>query len=206
MRIRLFIILLLTSFLPAARAQSHEVQQLLLNVEKLRQLKNILEDMKQGYRIVSRGYNAIRDITQGNFSLHEVFLDGLMLVSPEVRKYHRVSGIIRRQKAILSEYRAAFQRFQSSGRFSAEELRYLASVYEHLFRESLRGLDELLMVITSSTLRMTDGERLAAIDRIFSGVEEKLVFLRQFNREVAILAGVRRAEQRELDRLRTYVE
>lgn len=94
-----------------SRAQSTEVQQLLLNVEKLSQFKNILSDMKKGYQIVSTGYNSVKNISQGNFSLHEVFIDGLMLVSPEVRKYHKVAGILTYQKDIVSEYKNAFNRF-----------------------------------------------------------------------------------------------
>ncbi|MGY4383932.1 preprotein translocase subunit YajC [Pedobacter sp. UYP24] len=72
--------LLLTVAVLPSRAQSTEVQQLLLNVEKLSQLKNILSDMKKGYTIVTNGYNAVKNISQGNFSLHEVFL--------EVRSWH----------------------------------------------------------------------------------------------------------------------
>lgn len=43
-------------------AQSAEIQQLLLNVEKLSQLKNILTDMKKGYTIISNGYNSVKNI------------------------------------------------------------------------------------------------------------------------------------------------
>ena len=63
-------------------AQSTEIQQLLLNVEKLAQLKKILGNMKKGYEIISTGYNTIKDISKGNFNLHEAFLDALMQVSP----------------------------------------------------------------------------------------------------------------------------
>ncbi|HUQ67577.1 MAG TPA: hypothetical protein VM101_15550, partial [Flavitalea sp.] len=51
-------------------SQSDEAQQLLLNVEKLTQLKKILNDMYKGYKIVSKGYNTIKDISEGNFDLH----------------------------------------------------------------------------------------------------------------------------------------
>ena len=60
-----------------ASAQSAEIQQLLLNVEKLTQFKQILSDMKKGYQILEGGYNTIKDISEGNFSLHKAFLDGL---------------------------------------------------------------------------------------------------------------------------------
>src|ERR1700730_18790216 len=79
------------------KAQTQEAQQLLLNWEKLTQLKSVLKNMYEGYRIVSKGYNTIKDISQGNFTLHQVFLDGLLEVSPAVRKYKRVFDIINYQ-------------------------------------------------------------------------------------------------------------
>ncbi len=194
----LLTVLLLASLNVATMAQSQEAQQLLLNVEKLSQMKNILSDMKKGYQIISGGYNAIKDISQGNFSLHEVFLDGLMLVSPEVKKYRRVADIISYQKSIVSEYKSAFKRFSTADVFSVEEIGYLGRVYKQLFDQSVDNLDELLMVITSSKLRMSDSERLAAIDRIFLNVEDKLVFLRDFNSKATSLSLAREKQKSEL--------
>lgn len=178
------------------KAQSTEVQQLLLNVEKLSQMKNILQDMKKGYTIVAGGYNAIKNITQGNFSLHEVFLDGLMLVSPEVKKYRRVVDIISYQKRIVSEYKSAFNTFKSTGNFNPKEVDYLGRVYKQLFDQSVDNLDQLLMIITSSQLRMNDEERLNAIDQIFEDTQDKLMFLRNFNSE-ALTLSLLREKQRE---------
>lgn len=191
------ILMLCTLPFHPAKAQTDEVIQLLLNVEKLSQLKGILEDMKRGYEIVSGGYNAIRNISQGNFSLHEVFLDGLMLVGPEIKKYRRVADIIRYQKDIVREYKAAFDRFKRSGNFTEEEIAYLGRVYRQLFDASVDNLDELLMVTTSSQLRMSDDERLKAIDRIHDDVQDKLQFLRHFNREGSLLDLQREKEKKE---------
>jgi hypothetical protein len=179
-------------------AQSTEAQQLLLNVEKLSQLKNILKDMKKGFTVISTGYNAVKNISQGNFSLHEVFIDGLMLISPEVRKYQRVADIIAYQKDILSEYKIALKRFQSADVFNAAELNYLASVYTSLFSQSLDNLDELTMVITANNLRMNDEERLKAIDRIFGDTSDKLTFLRSFNSQAGLLMQQRKAAKADL--------
>ncbi|WP_184471264.1 TerB family tellurite resistance protein [Pedobacter sp. AK013] len=175
--------------------QSTEAQQLLLNVEKLSQLKNILTDMKKGYLLISSGYKAVKDIAEGNFSLHEVFLDGMMLVSPEIKRYHKVADIITDQGRIVSEYKRAFNRFQASGNFSGNDIAYLSGVYKQLFELSVDNLDELLTVITSSNLRMSDQERLAAIDRIFADTEEKLMFLRAFN-DQAVMLDLQRSKER----------
>lgn len=198
------LLMVTTSVSMQSNAQSTEVQQLLLNVEKLSQLKNILTDMKKGYVVVTNGYNTVKNISQGNFSLHEVFLDGLMLVNPEIRKYKRVGDIISYQKNILSEYKSAFNRFKSSENFNPQEIEYLGKVYQQLFRQSLDNLDELATVITSSKLRMNDDERLQAIDRIFADTQDKLMFLRSFNKEASILSLQRQKEKADLKSARQY--
>lgn len=168
-------------------AQSTEVQQLLVNVEKLSQLKNILRDMKKGATILTTGYNAVKNISQGNFSLHETFLDGLMLVSPEVRKYARVADIITAQKDIVLEYKRSLRNISASGLINSGELDYISRVYTVLFDQSKDNLEELTLVLTAGSLRMSDEERLSAIDRIFKDTADKLVFLRKFNQEAVAL-------------------
>jgi hypothetical protein len=194
----ILILLLFRGCVGASYAQSQEAQQLLLNVEKLSQLKNILSDMKRGYQVVSKGYNTVKDIAEGNFSLHEVFLDGLMLVSPQVRRYRKIGDVVSMQADLVSEYKSAFKRFSTGGNFSVSELEYLGKVYSQLLDQSLDNLDQLVMVITAGKLRMSDEERLRVIDRVFSEVEDKLVFLRSFNRETGLLNLQRAREKAEL--------
>jgi hypothetical protein len=185
---------------PAAiNAQSQEAQQLLLNVEKLAQLKSILQNMYDGYKVVSKGYTTIKDISQGNYSLHQAFFDRLLEVSPAVRKYKRVADIISYQRKIMQEHKQAFNYFKGTGSFTSEEINYVGKVYGNLFQQSLKSLDELLMVITASGLRMSDDERLEAIDRIFSDMQDKLTFLRSFNNSTKLLAVQRIKEQAEVD-------
>ena len=178
-------------------AQSTEIQQLLLNVEKLAQLKKILSNMKKGYEIVSTGYNTIKDISKGNFNLHDAFLNALLQVSPTVRKYKRVADIITCQSQIVKEYRSAFNRFKSTNMFNSSEITYMEDVYKNLFNKSLQNLDELSIVITAGKLRMSDDERIAAIDRIYKDISDKLIFLRNFNNEGSVLAVQRGREMVE---------
>ena len=178
-------------------AQSTEIQQLLLNVEKLAQLKKILGNMKKGYEIISTGYNTIKDISKGNFNLHEAFLDALIQVSPTVRKYKKIDAIIILQTQLVKAYKSAFRRFDASNLFNVNEIKYMGNVYLNLFNKSLQNLDELTMVITGGKLRMSDDERLNAIDRIYTDMGDKLVFLRTFNAENNVLAVQRGREMVE---------
>jgi hypothetical protein len=186
-------------FVSYSQAQTQEAEQLLLNWEKLTQFKKILQNMYDGYKVLQAGYNAVSDISQGSFSLHKAFLDGLMEVSPMVKKYHRITDIINRQVQIVKEYKSAFKTFTGDKNFTAEELRYIGKVYQNLFSESLQSIEELLTVITSGVLRMSDDERLSAIDRIHEKVEEQFTFLQEFNDDSALLAMQRASEQTEIE-------
>ena len=190
-------ITLLFSFQMAnkALAQKDEIAQLLLNVEKLAQFKQILSDMKKGYKILNGGYNTIKDLSVGNFSLHKTFLDALMEVSPTVKNYKKVADIINYQIILVKEYKSAFNRFKQDNNFNQQELAYLESVYENLFKQSLNNMDDLVTIITANKLRMSDDERLEAIDKIFADMQDKLLFLRHFNNNTTVLA-VQRAKER----------
>jgi len=177
------------------QAQAAEIQQLLLDVQKLSALKGILNDMYKGYEIVSNGYETIKNISEGNFNLHEAFLDGLLAVSPTVQNYKRIADIINDQLVIVKEYKTAYTRFKKDENFTPDEIIYIGKIYSNLFNVSLKSLDELTMVITANTLRMSDDERISSIDRISEDMQDKLTFLRYFNNSTSILE-VQRAKEK----------
>ncbi|HEU5052359.1 MAG TPA: TerB family tellurite resistance protein [Hanamia sp.] len=179
-------------------AQTQEAKQLLLDVEKLAQLKSILTDMKKGYEILSGGYNTIKNISEGNFKLHDLFLNSLLQVSPTVRKYQRITDIIQAQIHIVSEYKAALKQFKLSRQFSTGELAYISKVYSNLFKRSLQNLDDLASVITANKFRMTDNERLSSIDDIWKETSDELTFLRHFNNHTKILALQRAKDHNDI--------
>lgn len=180
------------------KAQSDEIQQLLLNIQKLSYFKKILQNMYEGYQILNKGYSAVKDISQGNFILHNTFLDALFEVSPAVKKYKRIADIINYQFKIVKEYKAAFNQFKNDQQFTVAELEYIGKVYQNLFQQSLQGLDELAMVITAKKLRMSDDERLQAIDKIYASIEDQYSFLKDFNGNTAILSLQRKSQRADL--------
>ena len=193
-------------FSTAAFGQTQEASQLLLNYEKLKQLEEILDNMYKGYKILSQGYDRIKGIAEGNYKLHQVFLDALLAVNPAVRDYKRIPMIIEYQALLMKEYKRAYKRFRDDANFTASELRYLESVYTYLVKQSVRNLDELAMIVTASKLRMTDEERLKAIDRIFLEMESKLSFLRYFNNSTQMLAMQRGRQKSDVTAIQSLYE
>jgi len=176
-----------------ATAQVQEMQQLILDIEKLTQLKGILSDMKTGYQIYQQGYGSISQLSKGNFDLHSIYLNGLLSINPTVKNYGRVAEIITQQVRLISEYKSAYKQFQQSGTFSVSELNYMSNVYTQLVNQSLQNLDDLTNVLTAGKLRMSDDERMRAIDRIYANSSDKLQFLRHFNRQ-GVLLNIQRSK------------
>lgn len=82
----------------------------------------------------------------------------------------------------------------------------MGRVYSNLFNLSLKNLDDLLVIITSSKLRMSDDERLAAIDKIYADMQDKLLFLRSFNSNTSVLSLQRERESRDINRVQQYYD
>ncbi|WP_119079486.1 TerB family tellurite resistance protein [Chitinophaga alhagiae] len=201
MRITFILIFPLLLSFSSTRAQSDELIQLGLNIEKLNQFRQILSDMRKAYTVLSRGYSTVRDLSQGNFKVHELFLDGLMAVSPGVARYRRIPEIISTQRVIVTEYRRAMARFRGKGLFSPDELAAMQRVYAGLFDRTVSSLEELALIVTGGKLRMSDGERMAAIDRLFEALERELDFLRQFNTNNTTVADIRERKFKEIHQL-----
>jgi hypothetical protein len=204
--IRAIVFLMTTVIAVQSHAQSQEAAQLLLNYQKLKQLEEILDNMYKGYKILSTGYNRIKDIAEGNFKLHQVFLDGLYGVSPVVREYSKVPQIINYQLILMREQKRAYARFSADDHLTPEEIRYLTSVYAFLVKESIRNLERLTMIITASKLRMSDDDRLKAIDSIHLDMEDKLNFLHGFNNSTQLLIIQRAKQQGDVDVMRKLYE
>jgi hypothetical protein len=191
--LKILIVLLLFGTARAS-AQSTDMVQLILDIEKLTQLKGILTDMKTGYDIINGGYNEVKQIASGNLNVHTVFLNGLLAINPEIAKYGRVTDIVLKQGYIVTEYQRYYSQFRNSGTFNSGEIEYMANVYTTLLKQSLRNLSQLADVLLAGKLRMSDDERLNAIDRIYADTDDKLTFLRHFDQQTAVLSIQRQHE------------
>lgn len=198
--IKIIAVLMLGSL--SVQAQSDELQQLMLNIEKLTQFKAILSDMKKGYEIYQQGYGTISNLSKGNFNLHNIYLTGLMAVNPAVRDNPRVGQIITQQSNLLSEYRRFSNLFRQSGTFNGNELNYINNVFNQLVKQSNANIDDLANVTTAEKLRMSDDDRLRAIDRIYLSSSDQLQFLRYFNRKAVMLSLQRSKDLNETQTLK----
>jgi hypothetical protein len=198
--IKISIVCLMLSL--GARAQTSDLTQLILDIEKLTQLKGILSDMKTGYDIVNGGYNEVKSIQSGNLNLHATFLNGLSAISPAVANYGRVADILLQQADLVTEYSRYKKEFNQSRRFTAGELGYMANVYTTLLQQSLQNLSRLTDILMAGKLRMSDAERLRAIDKIYADSSDQYAFLQSFDRQGVVLSLQRSKDQNDTNTLK----
>ena len=158
--------------------------------------------LKKGYEIVDNGLQTIKDFSNGEFSLHNAFISGLKKVSPAIRSNAKVADIIEIQLAIGR----AFSGIKSSPYLSVSNQMYIQQVRENLWEESLKDLEELLLVITSGKMEMEDDERLARLDKIYQSIKEKSAFVQYFCSEVSLLIAHKELEKRSLEILMNSYE
>jgi len=157
---------------------------------------------KKGYEIVGSGLQTVRNITNGEFGLHNAFITGLKKVSPTVRNDVRVVEIIEAQANILK----AFGAIKNHKSFSKDQLIYISEVSDGIINECYTDLEELLLVITSGKLEMKDDERLKRLNAIYERMIDKSSFTQSFCGDATIMIRQKEMEQRAIDNLRRYYE
>jgi hypothetical protein len=170
-------------------------------LEQIAALKVYAGYLKKGYEIVDGGLSTVRDITRGEFSLHNAFISSLKQVSPAIRKDARVAEIIALQIGILG----GFSEVKGNGYLSAEELAYVRLVQGAVTQECFHDLEELLLVLTSGKLEMKEDERLMRLAAIYENVLDKSAFVRDFCGNIFSLVSQRRSGEQEIgDIFRMY--
>jgi len=169
-------------------------------LEQIAALQVYLEFARKGYAVASDGIGLVRDISRGEFSLHEAFISGLAKVSPVVRNDFRVAEIALLGADILK----AFSGIRRDGLLSADQLLYISQVAAGVINDCYGDLEELLLVVTSGRLEMTDKERLGRVDNIYQRMLDKSGFARVFCGEVTSMLRQKKMEQQTLENLRRY--
>jgi len=153
--------------------------------------------LKKGYQIVDGGLTTIKDISNGEFKLHDAFISSLKQVSPVISKDTRIAEVIALQIGILKSFGA----IKSSRFLSTDNLTYVSLVAEGLIAECYTDLEELLLVITSGKLEMKEDERLKRLDKIYTSMLDKSAFTQDFCNHTTRLIRQKASEQNEISEL-----
>ena len=141
----------------------------------------------------------IADWTQKQKDLYQEYFDELKQVKTIIAYYKRVSDIMDKQKQLVAEYKRSYALVQQDRHFSASEIKYMYAVYSGIIDESVKNLDQLLSIIESFTVSMSDAERLKIINRCADGIEQQISDLRKFNNQNSQLSLQRSKDLEEVN-------
>jgi len=176
--------------------------QIKYSLNQIAALQLYISYAQKGYQVASAGINTVRDITDGEFSLHQAFVTGLKQVSPVISKDFRVAEIITMQAWILR----SFSSFKGENLLSGDQMLYTAQVAAVVISECYQELSELLLVVTAGKVEMNDQERLIRLEEIYLRMLDKSEFTRGFCLELEIMGKQRQSEQQTIKSIRRWYE
>lgn len=143
----------------------------------------------------------VKDISNGEFNLHQSFISSLKTASPAIRNDARIVEIVAFQLGI----RNAFKEISESENLSALHRSYIQSVRGKVMKECAGDLEEVLLTITSG-IEMTEGERIQRLKKIHESMGDKSAFTQSFCNQVNLLISEKDNERQSLNKTRKLYE
>jgi hypothetical protein len=130
------------------------------------------------------------------------YFDELWKVRNTIASYKRVHMIIARQKAIVAEYKFTWHMVNQDKHFTRSEIDYMYRVYTGILNESVYNLDQILLVINSFKMQMSDAKRLEIINKAGEDIDQNYYDLKQFNNQNIQLSLSRAKDDHEIESVR----
>lgn len=209
---RVIILLVMMCFGLCTKAQTLEEWtkqkklQTSYNLNQIAALSAYLEVVKKGYEIAKAGWSMVGDIQDGEFSLHSTYFGSLKAVHPVVLDYPIVLEILKVYKQInrevdwMNNYRAD-QTMLEEGEMLAVN-RFNREIKE----QSGFVVSELNELLTSDHYEMDDGERLAAIDGLYVGIQQLFQGLNAYNGRIRSLEMHRKRKETQYQQLNSFYD
>jgi hypothetical protein len=115
--------------------------------------------------------------------LYDEYYKELAAVKDIISGYEKLKSLVDMQARIVSEYQTAYALFRQDKHFSARELDFMANVYSGILDQSLKNLDQALLVVDALATSMTDAQRMDIINGASKGMQKNYDDLRRFNNQ-----------------------
>jgi oligoendopeptidase F len=127
------------------------------------------------------------------------YFDELWKVKAAISYYQDIKAILRKQLALVEEYKRFYALVKKDKNINPEELDYMVKVYAGIIDESLKNLDQVYLVIQSFTTQMSDARRLEIIQNASAAIDTNLNDLRQFNQQAVKISLQRAREKHDVE-------
>jgi len=219
---RIMLVLLLTTFcltataptqeakaaIPIAKIIKEAVKKVIKAVDlMIQRLQNKTIWLQNAQKVLENKLSELKlteiaQWTEKHRQLYKKYYDELWRVKTVLSAYQRIRQIMDKQVRIVNEYKRAWSIVSRDDHFTESEIDYMYRVYSGILRESVRNLDQLVLVVNSFNTQMTDAQRLAIITQAGERIEQNFIDLLEFNMQTGQLSLNRSRSQYEIDRIK----
>ena len=128
--------------------------------------RNVVQTTTTAENMVKNFQETVKIYEQG-----KRYYDALKAVNNLVKDARKVQQTVLLVGEISDIYVNSFQKMLTDENYTPDELSAIASGYAKMLEESSGMLNEMKTVVTSTSLSMTDKERMDVIDRVYRDVE-----------------------------------
>lgn len=165
------------------KAVDLKVQRLQNQTIWLQNAQKVLENQLSKLKLTE-----IADWTEKQKDLYSEYYTELWQIKSAIAYYKRIKDLTEKQVSIVDEYRWAWNLFQKDKHFKPEELDHMQEVYKGIMDESIKNLDQILLVVNSFKTQMSDAKRLEIINDAAAKMDVNYSDLKQFNSQNSLLS------------------
>ncbi len=140
----------------------------------------------------------ISEWTERQRLLYAKYYTDLWKVKAAISYYQRIREITIKQVYLVEEYRRAWHLAKSDKNFSPRELEYIYNVYTGILDESVKNMDQILLIVNSFKTQMSDAKRLELINQAANRIDQNYTDLIQFNNQNLLLSMQRARAQKQI--------
>jgi hypothetical protein len=146
----------------------------------------------------------ISDWSQKQKDLFSSYYQELWQIKTSIAYYSRISEMTQKQVALVNSYNQAWNLLKADKHFTADELTYMSNVYSGILQESVKDLDQILLVINPNKTQMPDAKRMEIINKSADHMDSNYNDIQQFNNQNEILSLQRASDENEVITLKKY--
>lgn len=191
--------------IPIAKIIKEAVKKVIKAVDlMIQRLQNKTIWLQNAQKVLENKLNELKlteiaEWTEKHRKLYQDYYDELWQVKNTIAMYQRVRHVMDKQVRIVDEYRRCWDIVQNDEHFTDDEREYMAKVYSGIMDESVKNLDQILIVINSFKTQMSDGKRLEIIEQAANEIDQNYFDLKQFNSQNMLLSINRAKDANEID-------
>lgn len=192
---RVFVAIMLASA-PSAKAQfvvtdpANLASGILNSANEIIQTSSTVSNVVKNFKEVEKVYKQGKE-----------YYDKLQAINNLVKDARKVQQTVLLVGDVSEMYVQNFGRMLNDPNFSARELTAIAKGYSALLGESTELLKELKQIVTSSSLSLSDKERMDIVDRVYKEVKEYHSLVRYYTNKNISVSILRAKKQNSAKRV-----